>query len=890
MTNALEPPSLATRLVALVVRDERWRDVLLGDLAEEFVAVLETRTPAAARRWYWRQVLLVATHAAWHAALSFFEPTGGRFMSTAIKEIRFGWRALRRRPLSTLVIVLTLALGLGANAATFGMADSLVVHPFPVRDVDRLVMLSEDDLGNGLGSLGYARESVSPANFVEWRASNLVPNLAAFAWWDVNVSGGSEPERVRGHRVSGAFFAALGVTTELGRPLGADDDAWGRHQQAVIADGLWRRRFGADPSVIGRTIDLNGEPYTIVGVAPRDFDLPYGAEIWAPLAFSPTEAANRAGHYLTVIGTLPPGQTIDDVRTRMTAVYAGQRARDPDALRGRTLGVRSFSAGMTDPGLPRALALQEIAALIALLVGCANITSLLLARSAERQQELAVRLAIGASRAQIARQLLIEGLLVALVSVPASLAAGWAILYVVKATLPVSLLPLVPGWREMTLDTRAVVLTTITAVGAAVVFGLAPALSAARVRLGAALKAGGRSVTNNPARNRFRRALVVAEIALTLPLLLAAGLAALAGERFVNGPQGYDPDGVIQLRTALTESRYPTPASQRQFDDRLLDAVSALPGVASAATASVLPANVSTDERRLAIDGIARNPDVRWMVNYRSVSIGYFDTLRIPIVRGRAFSTSDREDGHPVAIVSTSLARTYFGGASPIGRRIAIDDDGHQWLTIVGESGDTIDDWLLSRGRPTVLVPMAQAPTGAINLVARVHGDAATYGDALRRALMDTDRSQPAFDVMTLGEAVRTRTSGLRVMARFMAGFGALTLLLAAVGLYGVMANFVSERRYEIGLRMALGATAGAVFRQIVGQGGRLIAIGGAIGLAGGVALSRVMNAALFGVVSVEPWLLASVTLALTVVAIIAILSPARSAMRTEPVQALRGE
>jgi putative ABC transport system permease protein len=881
----VEPPRLAERVVRLAIRDARWREITLGDLGEEFGAVLAARGPGRARRWYWRQAVGLSQEAVSDAILSVVRVSGGRPMRTFIREVRLATRSMYRQPLVASLVLATLALGLGANAATFGMIDHLLLKPFTIANVDRMVVISENSTSDP-----FARSSVAPGNFEELRKdTSVLARWAAFDGWTVNMSGGDQPEAVQGDLVTADFFAMVGTTPALGRLIGDADMGPGRARQVVIGDGLWQRRFGADPGIVGRTIQLDGDPYTVVGVAAKNFSFPEGAEIWAPLAFTPELAADHAQHYLTVIGDLRPGATLEETQAGLALAYERIRQRYPDGNRDRALVVRTFVRGMVDEGMPQILVLWQAAAALVLLIACANIANLLLARGAERRREIAVRLAVGASRGQIVRQLLIESLVLATVSVPLALGVAVAIFRAVEWAMPAELLKYIPGFTEMGIDARVVAFTLAVSFGTAILFGLLPALQASRPGLVSALKDGGRSVSVGAGRSRLRKMLVVAQVAVALPLLVSAGLSAIGSHRFANGPQGYTPEGTLRIRTILPEKTYPDAAARGRFAARLLEEARTVPGVAQAATTTVAPSSSWNKQREVVIDGVPSDPNKPQIVNFRAVSPGYLATMEIPILRGREFDATDnRADGARVALVSEAFARKYWPDQVALGRRLKVGRDSTEWITVVGVTGDTIDDWFISRRAPTIYRPVAQSPSASVILVARTDGNPESLADGLRQALARVDPDQPAVDVTTGPAALRQRTTGLRFIAGLMAGFGVLALVLAAFGIYGVMAHYVAQRRHEIGVRMALGASRRDVLRLTLGQGLRLAAVGIALGLAFGLGLARLMESALFGIVSAEPSLFVAITAALAGVALGASLLPARHATRVDPMVAMR--
>jgi putative ABC transport system permease protein len=896
MTTTPPPPRLADWLLRYVLRHSPWRDTVLGDVREEFAAEVLARGRIRAGLWYVRQIgalvgdrLSGASPAIRSTVVRLDVPvaraSGDRFMRTFLHDMRLGVRGFRGQPLATGVIVATFALGLGVNAAIFNMFDALLIHPFSIRGVDRLVMLSENSPEDS-----YPQESVSPASFLDWRKqADVFDLMASYDWADRNLAGAREPERVAGFRVSADLFPLVEATPALGGFFTADDEVVGHDKKVVLSDSLWQRRFGSDPTVLGRVIRLDGEPYVVVGVGQAGFSFPEGAELWTPLAFDAKAAANRTGRFLTTIAHLRPGRTIDEARAEMTAIYQREKDAYPAADRSHDVRVRTFIAGMVDVGMPTILALWQVAALLVLLIAGANVANLLLARGAERQRELAVRLALGASRWRVVRQLLAESLVLAVAATPAAVGVAWIALRLCKAAMPAPLVRFVAGWTHLGVDGHLLVFTLAAAMGTAMIVGLFPAAQASRPDVTTVLRDGGRTGTAGVTRSRMRRGLVVAEIALALPLLVASGLSAIGAGRFAGGPQGYDPAGVLRVSTALPKATYATPGAQRQFAERLVESAARVPGVIVAATTSSLPANSSNQSREVEIDGQGIDPDHPLAVNYRAVSPRYLEALRIPMIRGRGLADTDREPTQPVAVISRSMASRFWPGRDAIGRRFRLLRAPERgWVSVVGICGDTIDDWFDSRNEPTMYLPVAQAPDATVNLVARTPGDPASLAPALRAALAAVDPEQPAFQVMTMEEALRQRTIGLRFIAGLMAVFGGLALVLAAVGIYAVMASYVARRRYEIGIRLALGASRRDVLQLLVGQAGRLSLVGVGIGLVLATALARLMESALFGIVSADPRLFAATAVALAGTAIVASLIPARHATRVDPAVTLR--
>jgi putative ABC transport system permease protein len=868
------PPRAAVWLLTRALGDAAERDMVLGDLEEEI-----DRRGAA---WYWRQAVSIAAHAALRrTGVRDQYGHGGTSMHSILNDVRYGWRALAKRPLVTATIAGTLALGLGANAAIFNIVDRLVFRPYPLVDPDHGVLLAETG-----GRLQFKQESVSPANFLDWRAqAKSLQFLSAIEWWDANLSDRGDPERVPGFYVSAAFFDALGVRPALGRGFVRDDETWGRHRVAILSDALWKRRFGANPAVVGSSIAIDGEPHEIVGIAPPRFSFPEGSEIWAPLSFDPAQTPPRDIRYLTVIGRLAPGRTLHDAQAEMSLV-ADRLAREyPDADRDHGVRAYTFTRGMLDEGTGPMLALWQVSAFVVLLIACANIVNLLLARGAERRRETAVRLALGATRWRIARELLTESVVLALVAVPPALACAAVSLRVIRSNMPARIMRFVPGFESLGMDARLVAFTVALALLTACVFGILPALQAARATVAATLKEGGRTATG---RQLLRRALVVAEMAIALPLLVAAGLGATGSHRFLDGPQGYDPDGVLTMKLILPVRTYPDADGWRRFVERAIDAIAPLPGVAHAAAINNMPAGMTNATRPIAIDGHpAADPKNPPRVEYLMTTTEYFAVMRIPVRRGRAFTTADRRDSPPVGIVSEAMARTYWPGVDPIGRRVKVDGT---WVTVVGVCGDIIQDWFNRRNVETLYRPMAQVPSNYLAIVVRAAGDPAALAGPVRNALLRVDATQPVFEMMTMRTALKERTVGLQYLAAIMITFGGLALLLAGVGLYALIAYLVAQRRHEIGIRIALGASSRDVMRLTTGQALRLALFGTGIGLVLAVALSRVMESGVLGVAVGDVRIFVVFAAVLVGTALLAGYIPARRAAAIDPIDALRVE
>jgi putative ABC transport system permease protein len=888
------PPAAAERLLARVLGAGDWTESVIGDLHEEHLR-LARRSRLRAAAWYWALALRLSARGLTHRTRSTRPqyivpagppaPRGDSLMRTLGLETRHALRSIIKRPAMSAIVIGTLALGLGANAAIFSIVDALVLRPFTMRDADRIALISygrPEDLDR--------REGFSPADFLDMKKEpGPFERIAAFQWWNANLVGKDEPENVQGFFVSADFFPILGVVPARGRGFVADDEIVGRQKRLVLGYGLWQRRFASDPAIVGRAIEVDGEQFEVIGIAPEGFDFPMGAQIWAALAFDAKTAANRRSQYLTPIAHLAPGRTIDEAKSQMAALGDRLNTDHPETNRGRAMRVYTLAQGMMDIGVGPIVSMWQASAVFVLLIACANVANLLLARGAERQREMAVRLAIGASRGRVVRELLIESGILAVVAVPGALAVAWLSLKLMVSYMPAKIARFVAGWYEMDVDLRLVAFTGALAIVTALVFGLIPALQASRPRLTETLRDGGRGATAGRGRLRLRRGLVIAEIALALPLLVSAALSVLSVHRFLNGPQGFNPDGLLTMQLVLPEARYASPDARRQFAALAVDRLRALPGVTNAAAINVMPASSNNWGRSIEIEGVPnRDPANPPSVDYRVATPSAFETLEIPILNGRGFNDGDREDTQQVAIVSASMARKYWPNADPIGKRFRLGTD--PWVTVVGVCGDVIHDWFGRRNYPTTYRPFRQATTNRMALLLRTVQDPTAASSDARAAVRAVDPSQAVFDLQTMRKTLSERTLGLQYLGAIMFVFGGLALLLSVIGVYGVMAYSVTQRTHEIGVRMALGATRSDVLRLTVGQTARLTALGVCAGVGLSLLLGRLIEAGLLGVASSD----ARVTGALAVVLIGAALAagylPARRAASIDPTVALRGE
>ena len=887
------PPRWIERLLNATLAGAVYRDEIVGDLHETYGRMHARFMQPVPVLWYVAEVLRLSMRyaarrlASWpHTRRSAASSRKGTSMDRLTMDLRLALRSLAKRPLLSATVVVTLALGIGTNAAVFGVIDKLVIHPYAMHDVDRVVM----PVTTSPASI-ERRGTVSPADFLDWRrdlAGGTIRHLSAIHWWDANLVGRDEPERVLGFFVSSDFFAALDAVPALGRTFVGEEETLGNDQRVVLSDGLWKRRFGADPAIVGKPVLVDGGARIVVGVMPAGFDFPMKAEMWAPLSFDGETARQRNSHYLTVIGRLADGRSVSDAQAQMAAIAQRLAREHPDTNRQLGARVYTLSAGMVDVGTPPILSLWQAAGLFVLLIACANIANLLLARGAERGREIAIRLALGSSRARIVRNAFLESGLLALAAVPVALGVAWAFLRVLYVFMPGRVVRYIAGWERMGVDGRLVAVTTAIGVLAAIACATLPALQMARGHVGDALKSDGRTGTGMKG-HRLRRGLVVAEIALVLPLLVAAMLSISTVTRYLTNWQGYDPNHVLVLRAVLPEARYAGDDTKRRFVRSSIDAIESVAGVEEVAIANVLPAEDANVVRRIAIAGQPPvDPANAPRADFRAVSPSYFAALRVPILAGRAFTPSDTATSQRVAIVSESMARKHWPQGDAIGHQVRAGSD--EFATVVGVSGDVIHDWFDSRNAPTMFRPITQSPTGDLILAVRTARDPLAIVDDVRRAVASVDRAQPLFDIMSMRQMLAEKTIGLQYIAGLMAVFAVLALVLALLGLYAVMTYLVAQRVREIGVRIALGATASDVTRLTLRQAAWLTIIGVAVGLTLALALGRAMEAGLLGIVSSDARLSAALALALATTALAASYLPARRAASIDPIVALREE
>ena len=809
-------------------------------------------------------------------------------METFWHDLRFGFRQLLGKPGFAAIATLSLALGIGANTAIFSLVDAVLLRPLPFHDPDRLVVVWED-----AAKIGFPRNTPAPANYADWKARNRVfEDMAAITWRGFNLTDEGEPEKVEAQAVTANFFPLLGVKPDLGRVFNGEEDQPGRNNVAVISYGLWQRRFGGDPALIGKEILLDGQKYMVIGVMPSGFQfLSKEVGLWVPAAFSPQELANRGSHYLTVVARLKPEVALQEARADVAAITQRINRDNPVSWSGFELGsvvisLREQLAGDVRPALITLL----VAVGFVLLIACANIANLLLARGAARFREVAVRTALGAGRGRIVRQLLTESVSLAVAGGLAGLLFAWSCFSFLKQIIPDNM-ALNAGVR---IDARIFGFTLLLSFLTGIVFGLAPALQAAKIDLNEALKQGGGRTGTGAGHRRLRSALVVIEIALALVLLVGAGLLIQAFLRLRALDVGVNPENVLTLRTMLPRNKYGELPKRDAFYRQVVERVRALPGVVSAGYTTAMPLTWKGGTNGFSIEGRGQGPGQD--AQSRQVSAGYMETMGVKLRQGRFLDERDDAQAQPVAIINEMMARQFWPGENALGKRFKLGplDSQNPWVTVVGVVGDVKEMGLEAPAKAEMFFPYQQLPRMLWNmprdLAVRTTGDPMSVAAAARQAVWSVDRNQPVSNVRTMNEILAEEVAQRRIGMTLLAAFAALALALASLGIYGVLSYSVAQRRQEIGVRMALGAGRKDVMRMVLADGMRLAAAGVAVGLGVSFALTRLMAGLLFGVSASDLRTLAGVTLLLTLVALVACYIPARRATKVDPMIALRYE
>ncbi|MGA9998175.1 MAG: ABC transporter permease [Pyrinomonadaceae bacterium] len=810
-------------------------------------------------------------------------------MNSLLQDLRYSLRLLLKRPSFTLVVVLTLALGIGANTAIFTVVDAALLRSLPYKDPERLVHLWETKQQQEMG----AREASYP-DYLDWKQCAAFESVAGYSQRNFTLAGTDAPERINGASVTSTFFDTLGVKASIGRTFLPEEDRAGAERIAVLSRGLWQSRFGSDQNILGKQIKLNGDSYTIVGVLPADFQFAKvgQADVWLPLNPTPDQASRRYMHWLKVIARLKPGVEIEAARSQMQAITSRIAQEDPQAHTGTGIKINSLQEEVVGSIKPVLFTLLGAVGLV-LLIACVNVANLLLAKSTARKKEIAIRVALGASRWRLVRQLLTESILLSLVGGGLGLVlALWGVDLLVAA-IPARQLAFMPYLKGLSLNTEVLIFTCGLSLITGILFGLTPALEASRPDLQEAMKEGSRQ-SSVKATSRLRNALVISEIALALVLLVGAGLLVKSLLHLLSVNPGFRTENLLTMRVSLSPAKYSEDSKVSSFQQELLQRVETLPGVEGVATVSNLPLTGDGGTGRPQIIGRPQDTYSDWGESYlRTVSADYFNVMGLPLVKGRYFNGRDKPDTQNVLIVNQTFVKRLFPNEEALGRKVTFMFTADQPpFEIVGVVGDEKVRSLDERTAPVIYFPFLQGPESNLNLVVRTASDPESLTTAVRGEVQAIDKEIPVYSVATMENVIsNSPATFMRRYPAYLVGiFAGVALLLAVVGIYGVISYSVSQRTHEIAIRMALGAQRGDIMKMVLRQGMLLAAVGILLGLAGALALTRLLSSLLFDVSASDPATYASVAALLMLVALLACYIPSRRATKVDPMVALRYE
>ncbi len=810
-------------------------------------------------------------------------------MFSIVQDVRFGFRMLMKHRLATLVSVVALALGIGANTAMFSMAEAFLLHPVPIENADRIVALIDSRPGQNIDMT-----PVAPATYFEWKQqAHSFDQFASYAWREVNLTGDGVPQKVQTFRVSANFFGMLGVKPQIGRAFLNEEEVPGKEQEIILGHALWEQRYASNPDMVGKNIKVDGKAYTVVGVMPKGFDFPLPAEAWVPLALDVKANLSRSDRWLFVLGRLKPGVSYTQAAAEMQGIAQRQSELYPDTNKGwqlRPLHLADFVTG----SLTKDYTLLLLGAVgFVLLIACADVANVQFARMTGRANEFAVRTALGGSRWRIMRQLLTESILLSLGGAVLGLfIAQWA-LSLILSHMPADVAKFVAGWKTISLDANAFLFTLAIAVASGIISGIAPSLLTSRTSVSESLKESGRGSVSRT-RGRLRGALVVAEISLALVLLVGAGLLVKNFQGLLNVNESYAPQTLLTMNLALRDTQYTAPAQRVAFYEEVLDGLRSAPGVQSASLVSDVPYSNGggLPTRDFSIQGrppAQRGERVEAIVE--TITPNYFGTLNIALREGRLLTDADGAEATPVAVISASLGRRFFPGENPLGKQIKVGKDSdHPWMTVVGIVSDVHYMWIVKEEFPTIYRSFRQAPPYYTTIMLRTPHDPLQFVSAVRSQIAGVDPNLPLYNIKPMDRIITESIVGIAYVAAMMAVLGVIALVLASVGVFGVMSYSVSERAHEIGIRLSLGAQTTDILRMVLRSGMTLTVLGLAIGLPVAFALARSLAALLFGVEATDPWPFIGLPLLLAGVAALACYLPARRAAHLDPLRALRYE
>ena len=804
-------------------------------------------------------------------------------MEILIQDLRYTVRVLLKKPAFTAIVVLALAIGIGANTAIFSVVNAILLRPLPYKDFDRISMIWMDN-----PKLGVTEDWHTYANYVDYKEQNQVyEDMAAFNNRSFNLTGAGDPVRILGAWNTASLFSVLGVPPAAGRVFTEEEEEPGKDLVVVLSNGLWRSRFGGDPNIIGQAISMNGVNRTVIGVMPAGFSFPAKTtEVWVPLAISPQRKQDRNSISYQAVGRVKPGVTMAQASADMGAI--AKRLDEQYSRSNYGVNLVLLRDQETRSVKPALLVLLGAVAFV-LLIACANVANLLLARAAIREKEIAIRVALGARRSRIIRQLLTESAVLGLAGGAAGLLIAVLGLKILVALSPGD----IPRFDQAGIDGWVLVFTLVVSLLTGLIFGLVPSLQTSKPDLNNTLKEGGRGTTGGAGGIRVRNLLVVSEIALSLVLLVGAGLLIRSFIRLQQFDLGFNPDNLATMRIQLPGSKYREAAQVDAFYRQLLERIESVPGVQSVGAISALFLDDTPNSTNFSIEGrpVPTGADAI-EVPFDSVSPGYFRTMGIQLQAGREFDQREVSGAPPVVIINETFARRFFPDEDPLGKRFVYGGPGpdNPWITIVGVVGDMRRTGFDRPVRPETFLPHSQAPSGVLTVVARTASNPENLSGTLRSEVWAVDKDQSVFDLKTMDQTLSEMSSQRRFNMLLLGVFAALALTLAAVGIYGVMSYSVAQRTHEIGIRMALGARGTDVLGMVVKRGMVLVAAGIGVGLIGAIGLTRLMSSLLYGISATDPLTFVVIPFVLAAVALGACFVPARRATRVDPMIALRYE
>ena len=809
------------------------------------------------------------------------------YLENLLKDVRYGFRMLRKSPSFTFFAVAVLALGIAANSAIFSIADAILVRPLPYRDANRLVMIWEDS-----SAYGFPKDTPAPGNFSDWKSRNQVfEDVAAISDGSFNLTGSGNPENLIGKWATANLFSVLGVSPALGRDFRTEDDVPGAPAVALLSHGLWLRRFGGDPRIVGKEILLNNEKCTVIGVMKRGAQFPdRETDLWVPSRFTTAQLANRRNHFLQVVARLKPRVSLRTANANLATIASQLEKENPDSnakVGAFAVPLREELAGDVRP----AILMLVGAVCFVLLIACANVANLLLSRATGRRRELAMRIALGATRARVIQQMLTESILLSIFAGVAGLLFSiWGTKFL-ATLIPTGIAPM----TGTGVDGRVLLFTLAISLATGIVFGIIPASRVSQFQLAHSLKQGGGRSGVGSGGHRLRDALVISEVALAIVLLTGAALMIRSLENLYHLDPGFRADHVLVMRTPLPRQKYEAFAARAAFYEQVLERVEGLPGVVAAGYTTWVPLTNAGGATGITIEGKPEPAPADVLVpNIRIISRDYTRALRMKLMEGRLFESRDAAGTLPVALINQTMARNYWTGEDPAGKRFKVGgySEKSPWLTVIGIVGDVHQAGLAVPARAEMYLPYQQEDLGfePEYLAVRTAGDPMALGEIVRQQIWAVDKEQPVAGMMPLEDLVDENLASRKMQASLLSGFAGLALLLVTLGIYAVLSFAVTQRTQEIGVRVALGAQPGDVLRMIFSQGFRLFLMGAALGLAAAFVLSRALVHLLFGVSAYDPASFAGVTILLAAVALLACYVPARRATRVDPLIALRYE